>query len=67
MDPSIPRDIELQYEGQWIAWDTVSNRVIGHGPTLKEAMSAATGAEVPGHLIWYHHVVPRNLEIVGGF
>lgn len=67
MDPSIPRDVELQYEGQWIAWDTVDNQVIGHGPTLKDAMTAATGAETPGHLIWYHHVVPRNLEIVGGF
>ena len=67
MDPSIPQDIELQYEGQWIAWDTVSNQVIGHGATIKAAMDDARQAEQPGHLIWYHHVLPRDLEIIGGF
>ena len=67
MDPHIPREIELQYEGQWMAWDTVTNQVIGHGKTMKEAMDRAQPAEQPGHLIWYHHVLPRNIEMIGGF
>jgi hypothetical protein len=66
MDFEIPREIDLQYEGEWIAWDTVTNQVIGHGKTLDEAVDQAEAAKV-GHLIWYHHILPRDMEIVGGF
>ena len=40
-DPrEIPADVEVQYEGQWIAWDTVTHELVGHGSTMKEAMQA---------------------------
>ena len=68
MDPSIPREIELQYEGRWIAWDTVLAKVIGQGDSVGEAFeSARNHAEQTDHLIWYHHVLPRDSLIVGGF
>src|SRR5260370_3486993 len=68
MDPNIPREIELQYEGRWIAWDTVLAKVIGDGDSVGQAFDAARAhAEQTGHLIWYHHILPRNSVIVGGF
>ncbi len=68
MDPSIPREIESQYEGRWIAWDTVLAKVVGQGESIREASEAArTHADQTGNLIWYHHVLPRNSLIVGGF
>ena len=66
MEPQIPREVAAQYEGRWIAWDTVTNQVVGDGETLEEAIAAATGSRKAVHLIWYHHVLPRDTVIVGG-
>jgi predicted RNase H-like HicB family nuclease len=62
----IPADIERLYEGQWIAWDTVTREVVGHGATLDEAMSNSDAAFRAGHELYYHHVVPGDAVIVGG-
>lgn len=64
--PRIPLDVEARYEGRWIAWDTVTDEVVGDAETLEEAVEAATQAGRPSHLIWYHHVLPRDTVIVGG-
>lgn len=66
MEPRIPSEVEAKYEGRWIAWDTVTNEVIGDGATMEEVVVAAQEAREAGHLIWYHHVLPRDTVIVGG-
>jgi hypothetical protein len=66
MDEEIPRDVQLKYEGRWIAWDTEERRVLADGESL-EAVGQATQAErVAGRLIWYHHVLPHGTILVGG-
>ena len=66
-DPTeIPSEIEQLYEGQWIAWDTVTREVVGHGVTLDEAMNHSAEAFHAGHELYYHHVVPGDAVIVGG-
>ena len=62
----IPPEIEDLYEGQWIAWDTVTHELVGHGATMSEAMQASDSAFKTGHLIYYHHVLPRDTILVGG-
>ncbi len=62
----IPVEIEDQFEGEWIAWDTVTREVVGHGVTMDEAMRASDAAFATGHLIYYHHVLPRDAILVGG-
>lgn len=64
--PEIPPEIEDLYEGQWMAWDTVTHEVVGHGATMDEAMQASDEAFATGHLIYYHHVLPRDAILVGG-
>ena len=66
-DPAeIPPEIEERFEGQWIAWDTVTHELVGHGQSMKEAMHASDAAFATGHLIYYHHVLPRDAILVGG-
>ncbi len=66
-DPTeVPGDIEKVYEGQWIAWDTETREVVGHGVTLDEAMIRSDEAFQQGHELYYHHVLPRDAVIVGG-
>ena len=66
-DPTeVPADIEKLYEGQWIAWDTVTREVAGHGATLDEAMINSDLAFQAGHELYYHHILPANTVIVGG-
>ena len=62
----IPAEIEDLYEGQWMAWDTVTHELVGHGATMDEAMQASEKAFATGHLIYYHHVLPRDAILVGG-
>ena len=64
--PEIPPEIEVLYEGQWMAWDTVTHELVGHGATMDEAMQASDEAFATGHLIYYHHVLPRDAILVGG-
>lgn len=65
-DIEIPTDIEERYEGQWIAWDTVTHQLVGVGPTMDDAMRASDAAFESGHLIYYHHILPRDAILVGG-
>jgi Family of unknown function (DUF5678) len=67
MDYHIPPEIDAQYEGEWIAWDTATNQVIGHGITLEEVMDQTRSVDHRSQLIWYHHILPRDVEILGGF
>ena len=62
----IPTEIEDLYEGRWIAWDTVTHELVGYGATMDEAMQASETAFATGHLIYYHHVLPRDAILVGG-
>jgi hypothetical protein len=62
----IPRELEELYEGQWLAWDTVAHELVGYGATMDEAMQASDEAFATGHLIYYHHVLPRDAIVVGG-
>lgn len=64
--PEIPPEIEELYEGQWMAWDTVTHELVGVGATMDDAMQASEKAFATGHLIYYHHVLPRDAILVGG-
>jgi hypothetical protein len=66
VDTQIPPDIESQYEGEWIAWDTTIDEVVGHGDSLEQAIELSCRARDAGHLVWFHHVLPKDAVIVGG-
>jgi hypothetical protein len=66
MDQDIPVEVEVRYEGQWIAWDTDTRQVVGHGANLDEVVEAARDVSSAGHLIWYRHVLPKDTVLVGG-
>ena len=66
MQEEIPRDVQMKYEGRWIAWDTADGRVIADGETLEEVGQATQAARAAGKLIWYHHVLPHETGLVGG-
>jgi hypothetical protein len=66
-DVTIPREVELQYVGQVIAWDLVDKRVVGHGDTIDDASDAARAAKQTGHPLYYHYVFPPNAVLLGGF
>ena len=66
MNLDIPPEIEEQYEGRWIAWDTVTQEVAGEGETLDEAIAASNDAWDAGHELYFHHILPRDAVIVGG-
>jgi hypothetical protein len=66
MDQDIPAEVEWQYEGQWIAWDTDTRQVVGHGANLDAVVEAAGDARSAGHLIWYRHVLSQDTVVVGG-
>lgn len=62
----IPHDVEEQYEGRWIAWDTESNVVLADGDSMDAILDETRAERDAGRLIWYHNVLPRDLVIVGG-
>ena len=66
MNLDIPPEIEDRYEGRWIAWDTVTQEVAGDGETLDEAIAASNDAWDAGHELYFHHILPRDVVIVGG-
>jgi len=67
MTPTIPADVERQYEGRWIAWDTESNQVVASGDSMKQVVDGAKAhADQTRHLMWYHHVVRKDAVVVGG-
>jgi uncharacterized protein (DUF433 family) len=67
IDLEIPAEIEDQYEGKWIAWDTETSCVVASGNSMDEVVDrAAEHYEKTRHLIWYHNVLPKDVEIIGG-
>lgn len=67
MSFKIPSEIEDQYEGRWIAWDTETNQVLADGETMKEVMDRVGDVwERTGHLIWYHNCLRKDEIILGG-
>lgn len=52
VETQIPVEVESEHEGRWIAWDTVSKEVVGHGETLEEAIATSHDARDAGRLIW---------------
>lgn len=66
MEFQIPAEIESQYEGEWIAWDTTLCEIAGHGDSLEDAIELSSEARDAGHLVWFHHVLPKDALIVGG-
>lgn len=67
MQPTIPSDVEKQYEGRWIAWDTDTNQVVADGDSMKQVIDLAKShADQTKHLIWYHHALPTDAVLVGG-
>ncbi len=66
-DPSlIPTAIEEQYVGEWIAWDCRSKEVIAHHSDLDKLMPATDAAYAAGRPIYFHHILPPEMLIVGG-
>ncbi len=63
----IPLEIENQYEGEWIAWDTIARLVVGHGADLDQVVQQAQPAQDQGHTIYFHHILPPDAILVGGF
>lgn len=65
-DIAIPPEIESRHEGEWIAWDTRDQTVIGHDEDLAVVVRAAQTAFEAGHLIYYRHILAPGTTIVGG-
>ena len=66
MNTDIPKEIEDRYEGKWIAWDTETSEVAGAGETLDAAIEQSRAAREAGHVMYYHHILPADMIIVGG-
>lgn len=62
----VPPEIEDQYEGEWIAWDTETREVVAHHEDLNVVVDGAQKAFDEGHLIYYHHILAPGTVIVGG-
>lgn len=63
----IPPEIENQYEGEWIAWDTIAREVVGHHVDLNQVVHQARPTQDKGHTIYFHHILPPDVILVGGF
>ena len=66
MGLEIPCEIEDRYEGKWIAWDTVTDEVVAADEDLGEVVKQALPARDAGHEIYFHHILPPDMVIVGG-
>ena len=63
----IPPEIDDLYEGEWIAWDTITREVVAHHVELKQVVQQARPAQAEGHTIYFHHILPPDAILVGGF
>ena len=63
----IPPEIDDLYEGEWIAWDTITREVVAHHVELKQVVQQARPTQAKGHTIYFHHIVPPDAVLVGGF
>ena len=62
----IPPEIDDRYEGEWIAWDTITREVVAHDRELGPVVRAAKEVFDSGHPIYYHHILAADTIIVGG-
>ena len=62
----IPPEIDDLYEGEWIAWDTITREVVAHDQELGPVVRAAKVVFDSGHPIYYHHILSPDTIIVGG-
>ena len=62
----IPPEIDDLYEGEWIAWDTITREVVAHDQELGPVIRAAKEVFDSGHPIYYHHILAADTIIVGG-
>ena len=62
----IPAEIEDRFEGQWIAWDTMTRQVVAHDRELGPVVRAAKEVFDSGPPIYYHHILAADTIIVGG-
>ena len=44
----IPPEIDDLYEGEWIAWDTITREVVAHHTELKQVVQQARPAQAEG-------------------
>ena len=65
--PVIPRDVEAQFPGEWLAWDAHTQELIGHAEELRQVVQMAKVAQAHGHAIYFHHVLRPGTVLVGGF
>ncbi len=63
----IPPEIDDLYEGEWIAWDTITREVVAHHVELKQVVQLARPTQAKGHTIYFHHILPPDAVLVGGF
>ncbi|MFM9962169.1 MAG: hypothetical protein ACKV2Q_13190 [Planctomycetaceae bacterium] len=65
-EPIIPRDIKVQFPGEWLAWDAQTRELIGHAEKLKQVVQLAKLAQAQGHPIYFHHVIRPGTVLIGG-
>ena len=61
----IPPEIDDRYEGEWIAWDTITREVVAHDRELGPVVRAAKEVFDSGHPIYYHHILAADTIILG--
>ena len=66
-DPVIPREVEALFPGEWLAWDTQTQELLGHAEKLKQVVQLAKVAQAQGHAVYFHHVLRPGTILVGGF
>ena len=66
-NPVIPREVEVQFPGEWLAWDVQTQKLLGHAEKLKQVVQLAKDAQAQGHAVYFHHVLRPGLVLVGGF
>ena len=62
----IPPEIDDLYEGEWIAWDTMTREVVAHDRELGPVVRTAKEVFDSGQPIYYHHILSPDTIIVGG-
>ena len=65
-NPVIPRDVEDQFPGEWLALDAQTQELIGHAEKLRQVVQLAKIAQAQGHADYFHHVLRPGTVLVGG-
>lgn len=62
----VPPEIEAQFEGEWIAWDTDRCVVLAHAPHMRDIVAETRELVANGKLIYFHHILKPGTVLVGG-